>query len=299
MNKININKMNKINKDEETYLNLLKDILENGQIRDTRNSITISDFSKKIDFDISESFPLLTTKKMYWKGICHELLWFIHGKTDSKILENNDVNIWKGNSSREFLNSVNLNNYREGDIGPMYGFQWRHFNTEYKGCDYNYEGLGYDQLQNCIDLIKNDPTSRRIFMSAWNPSVLNKSVLAPCHLSYQFYVSNDNYLSCILYQRSADSFLGLPFNIASVSLLVYILANMTEKKPGKISIVIGDAHIYKDHIEAVKQQLERKPFPFPRLRIKNKHNNINDYVYEDFEIINYECHSPIKAKMIA
>ena len=283
---------------EEAYLNLLKDILENGQIRETRNSITISDFSKKIDIDISESFPLLTTKKMFWKGICCELLWFIHGKTDSKLLEAMDVNIWKDNSSREFLDSVGLNNYKTGDIGPMYGFQWRHFNGLYKGCDYNYDGEGYDQLQDCIDLIKNNPNSRRIFMSAWNPSVLNKSVLAPCHLSYQFYVK-DNYLSCILYQRSADTFLGLPFNIASVSLLVYIIANMTDKKPGKVSIVIGDAHIYQEHIDAVKKQLERKPFPFPQLRIINKHQNINDYIYEDFEIVNYECHPTIKAKMIA
>jgi len=287
-----------VTKGEESYLNLLKDILENGELRNTRNSVTISDFSKKIDIDISESFPLLTTKKMYWKGICSELLWFIHGKTDSKILENNDVNIWKGNSSREFLNSVGLNNYKEGDIGPMYGFQWRHFNAEYKGCESNYDGEGYDQLQDCINLIKNNPSSRRIFMSAWNPTVLKKSVLAPCHLSYQFYVSKDNYLSCILYQRSADTFLGLPFNIASVSLLVYILANMTDKKPGRISIIIGDAHIYEEHIKAVKIQLERAPFPFPQLRIKNKHNNINDYVYEDFEIINYQCHPIIKAKMI-
>ena len=287
-----------MSKGEDEYLNLLKDIIENGHLRETRNSITISDFSKKIDIDISESFPLLTTKKMFWKGICYELLWFIHGKTDSKLLEQNDVNIWKENSSREFLDSVGLYNYRTGDIGPMYGFQWRHFNGLYKGCDYNYDGEGYDQLQDCIDLIKNDPNSRRIFMSAWNPTVLNKSVLAPCHLSYQFYVK-DNYLSCILYQRSADTFLGLPFNIASVSLLVYILANMTDKKPGKVSIVIGDAHIYQEHIDAVKKQLKRKPFPFPQLRIKNKHDNINDYIYEDFEIVNYECHPTIKAKMIA
>jgi thymidylate synthase len=286
-------------KGEESYLNLLKDILENGELRHTRNSITLSDFSKKIDIDISESFPLLTTKKMFWKGICSELLWFIHGKTDSKILEKNDVNIWKANSSREFLDSIDLNNYKEGDIGPMYGFQWRHFNAKYKGCDSNYYGEGYDQLQDCIHLIRNDPTSRRIFMSAWNPTVLKKSVLAPCHLSYQFYVNKDNYLSCILYQRSADTFLGLPFNIASVSLLVYILANMTDKKPGRISIIIGDAHIYQEHIEAVKTQLKRKPFPFPQLRIKNKHDNINDYIYEDFEIVNYECHPTIKAKMIA
>jgi len=284
---------------EEAYLNLLKDILENGQIRETRNSITISDFSKKIDIDISESFPLLTTKKMFWKGICCELLWFIHGKTDSKLLEAMDVNIWKDNSSREFLDSVGLNNYKTGDIGPMYGFQWRHFNGLYKGCDYNYDGEGYDQLQDCIDLIKNNPNSRRIFMSAWNPCQLDEMVLPPCHISYQFYVSNDNKLSCILYQRSGDMFLGVPFNIASVSLLVYIIANITNKTPGSITLMIGDAHIYDNHVTQVKRQLNRIPYVLPKLIIKNKYKNINDYKYEDFEIINYNCHPALKADMIA
>ena len=287
-----------VNIDEIGYLNLLKELLVKGDLRETRNSKTISDFSKKIDFDISTSFPLLTTKKMFWKGICYELLWFIKGQTNSKILEDKGINIWKGNSSREFLDSVGLVQYKEGDIGPMYGFQWRHFNAPYRGCDESYEGEGIDQLQNCIDLIKNDPSSRRIYMSAWNPCQLKESVLAPCHMSYQFYVK-DEQLSCILYQRSADTFLGLPFNIASVALLVYILASITDKIPGKITVMIGDAHIYKDHIEAVKVQLEREPYPFPKLIIKNKHENINDYVYEDFEIVDYNHHPTISAKMIA
>lgn len=287
------------NTGEKGYLNLLKDLLENGELRDTRNSKTISDFSKKIDFDVSTSFPLLTTKKMFWKGICHELLWFIKGHTDSKILEDKGINIWKGNSSREFLDSLGLTHYKEGDIGPMYGFQWRHFNAPYRGCDANYGvGDGIDQLQNCIDLIRNDPSSRRIYMSAWNPCQLKESVLAPCHMSYQFFVK-DNKLSCILYQRSADTFLGLPFNIASVSLLVYILANMTDKLPGKVTVMIGDAHIYEDHIDAVRVQLEREPYQFPKLIIKNKHDNINDYTFEDFEIVDYHYHPTINAKMIA
>ncbi len=284
---------------EKGYLDLLEDLLKNGELRDTRNSKTLSDFSKKIDFDISNSFPLLTTKKMFWKGICHELLWFIKGNTNSKLLEEKGINIWKGNSSREFLDSIGLNKYKEGDIGAMYGFQWRHFNATYRGCDANYEGEGFDQLQNCIDLIKNDPTSRRIYMSAWNPSQLKDSVLAPCHMSYQFFVTGDNKLSCILYQRSADTFLGLPFNIASVSLLVYIIANMTDKIPYKVTVMLGDAHIYEEHIDAVKIQLEREPYEFPKLIIKNKHDNINDYVFEDFEIIDYKYHPTISAKMIA
>lgn len=283
---------------ENIYLDALRDILENGERRVTRNSVTLSKFSLKLDFDISSSFPLLTTKRMYWKGIAHELLWFINGNTNSKILENNGINIWKGNSTREFLDSVNLNNYEEGDCGPIYGFQWRHFGEKYKGMNYNYNGLGIDQLQNCINLIINNPSSRRIFMSAWNPIDLDEMCLPPCHVSYQFYVSSKKELSCIMYQRSGDMFLGIPFNIASVSLLVYLIANITNTIPHKISIIIGDAHIYENHIEQVKQQLSRNQYDLPILKIKNKYNNINDYKYDDLIIENYKCHPNIKAEMV-
>lgn len=283
---------------ENNYLNALKDLLENGTLRETRNSKTISKFSIKLDFDIRNSFPLLTTKKMFINGIIHELLWFIKADTNSKNLEKNNVNIWKGNSSKKYLESIGLNNYEEGDCGPIYGFQWRHFNSPYKGYDFNYNGLGIDQLQNCIDLIKNDPYSRRIFMSAWNPCQLNEMCLPPCHVSYQFYVNNKNELSCILYQRSGDMFLGVPFNIASVSLLVYMICNVTNTKPGYISLIIGDAHIYENHIEQVKLQLSRKPLDEPQLIIQNKYNNINEFKYEDFKFINYQHHPMIKAEMI-
>jgi thymidylate synthase len=285
--------------DENKYLDVLREILNNGTLRKTRNSNTLSLFSVKLDFDIKNSFPLLTTKKVYWKGVVEELLWFIRGDTNSKHLEEVKVGIWKGNSSREFLDKVGLDDYEEGDCGPIYGFQWRYFNSDYKGCNYNYNGTGIDQLQNCIDLINNDPFSRRIFMSAWNPIQLKKMCLPPCHVSYQFYVSNDNGLSCILYQRSGDMFLGIPFNIASVSLLVYILAYITGKTPDKISLVIGDAHIYEDHIEQVKEQLNRTTYNFPKLNIKHKKSNINEYTFEDFELIDYKCHPIIKAPMIA
>lgn len=288
---------------EEGYLFGLKEVLEKGELRKTRNSNTISLFGLKLDFDISESFPLLTTKKVYWKGVVEELLWFLKGDTNSKHLEEKNINIWKGNSSREFLDSVSLNDYEEGECGPIYGFQWRHFNAEYKGSNINYEGKGVDQLQNCIDLINNDPKSRRIFMSAWNPEQLDQMCLPPCHVSYQFYVSEKDELSCILYQRSGDMFLGVPFNIASVSLLVYIIAFITNKKPKKVTLMIGDAHIYEDHIEQVKIQLNRKPYKLPKLNIKDKHENnrknINEYTYDDFEIIDYQFHPTIPAKMIA
>jgi len=283
---------------EKIYLNSLQDILKNGEFRETRNSNTLSMFSIKLDFDIKNSFPLLTTKKMFSRGIIHELLWFIKSDTNSKNLEENNVNIWKSNSSRTYLDDNDLSDYEEGDCGPIYGFQWRHFNALYKGCDKNYEGYGIDQLQDCIELIKNNPFSRRIIMSAWNPCQLKEMCLPPCHISYQFYVSKDNYLSCILYQRSGDMFLGVPFNIASVSLLVYIIANMTNKSPGNISIIIADAHIYESHIDSVKIQLEREPYELPKLLIKNKHDNINNYKYEDFEIIDYKYHPRIKDKLI-
>lgn len=288
--------MNEAN--ENSYLNALKNVLENGELRTTRNSNTYSLFGVKIEIDISNSFPLLTTKKMFTKGIIEELLWFISGNTNSKRLEEKGVNIWKGNSCREYLDNIGLN-YEEGDCGPCYSHQWRHFNAPYKNCNQNYKGLGIDQLQNCIDLIKKYPTSRRIFMSAWNPCQLDEMVLPPCHISYQFYVSNDNKLSCILYQRSGDMFLGVPFNIASVSLLVYIIANITNKNPDKITLMIGDAHIYENHVQQVKIQLNRIPYSFPQLIIKNKHENINDYKYEDFEIVNYNFHAILKADMIS
>jgi thymidylate synthase len=297
MDKINI-KINE-NKDEYCYLNILSNILKNGCYRKTRNSNTLSIFGVKLDFNIKDTFPLLTTKKVYWKGIAEELLWFIKGDTNSKHLEEKNVNIWKGNSSREFLDNIGLNEYEEGDCGPIYGFQWRYFNTPYIGHNINYQGKGVDQLQNCIDLIKNDPFSRRIFFSAWNPEQIDKMCLPPCHVSYQFYVSHDRGLSCILYQRSGDMFLGVPFNIASVSLLVYLIASITDTYPDKVSLIIGDAHIYEEHIEQVKIQLDRTPYNFPKLNIKNKKTNINDYTYNDFEINDYLCHPVIKAPMIA
>jgi len=284
---------------EYSYLNALKDILETGERRQTRNSVTLSKFGIKLDFDISSSFPLLTTKRVYWTGVLHELLWFIKGNTNSKDLEKNNVNIWKGNSNREFLDSVNLCDNEEGDCGPIYGFQWRHFNAPYKGTKYNYDGLGIDQLKKCINLIRTDPSSRRIFMSAWNPVQMHEMCLPPCHVSYQFYVSSDKKLSCMMYQRSGDMFLGIPFNIASVALLVYIIANITDTLPGNISIVIGDAHIYESHIEQVKLQLSRTLYELPTLTIKQKINDIDSCTVDNFIIKNYKCHPGIKADMVA
>lgn len=290
------------NKNEYQYLNLLRKVRDKGTMRQTRNSNTISLFSEKMEFDISESFPLLTTKKVYFKGIAAELLWFINGKTDSKLLEKDKVNIWRGNSSREYLDSIGLNSNREGDCGPIYGFQWRHFNAKYKGPDEDYTGEGIDQLGRIIDLIKNDPMSRRMFMSGWNPCQLDEMALPPCHVSYQFYVRFENdtkYLDCMMYQRSGDLFLGVPFNIASTSMLVYILANICDIKPGKINIVIGDAHIYENHINQIEEQINRVPTHFPRLVINKKLNNLEELNYEDLVLEDYNPQPTIKASMIA
>jgi len=270
---------------ESNYLNALRDILENGKKRETRNATTISKFGITLNFDISTSFPLLTTKKMFWKGIYEELLWFIKADTNSKNLESKGVNIWTGNSSRNYLDSIGLNTYETGDCGPIYGFQWRHYNADYEGFDKDYTGKGIDQLQNCVDLIRNDPTSRRIYMTAWNPIRLKEMCLPPCHVSYQFYVEN-NTLSCMMYQRSGDMFLGVPFNIASTALLTYMICHITGLTPGSITLVIGDAHIYESHIDAVKEQLTRTPLPFPTLTFKNNHHNINDILAEDIELNN-------------
>lgn len=290
------------NKDEYEYLDLIKKVLELGTKKKARNSNTISLFSERMSFDISDFFPLLTTKRVFFKGIVKELLWFINAKTDSKELEKDKVNIWKGNSSMSYLNSIGLDNYKEGECGPIYGFQWRHFNAEYKGSDCDYTGKGIDQLANIIHLIKNDHNSRRMFMSGWNPCQLNEMVLPPCHVSYQFYVreiNNTKYLDCMMYQRSGDLFLGVPFNIASTSLLVYILSNICDIQPGRVHIIIGDAHIYENHIEQIKIQLERKPSHFPTLFIKKKLNCLEELYYEDIILQDYNPQETIKADMIA
>ena len=287
------------NRDEKKYLQLLEKILNNGSPKKGRNGTILSLFGERLEFDISDKFPLLTTKKMFWKGIVGELLWFLNANTDSKKLENNGVRIWQGNSSREYLDSIGLTEYKEGDCGPIYGFQWRNFNGTYYGTEKDYvkTGDGVDQLKEIIRLIKNEPNSRRIFMSGWNPTQMKQMALPPCHVSYQFYVQNGE-LSCQMYQRSGDMFLGVPFNIASTALLTYIIANITNLKPKKIILIIGDAHIYSEHVNAVQKQLTRKPKPFCKLHIKKKKENPEDFEKSDFELIDYESYGRIPAKMI-
>lgn len=292
---------------EEGYLDLLRRILDHGEIRKDRTGTgTKSLFGEQFNlvFDLTDNkLPIITTKKVEYEKIIKELLFFISGKTDTKILENQNVYIWKGNTSKQELDKLGLN-YEVGDAGPIYGFQWRHWNAEYKGCHEDYTGQGIDQLQNLINLIKNKPESRRLLLSAWNVSQIDEMCLPPCHVSSQFYISFDSdgspkYLDCMLFQRSADCFLGLPFNITSYCLLTYMIAHITGLKPRKFTHCIGDAHIYLNHIEQCELQLKNKPNPFPLLSFKNSQDlkNIDDFKLEHFIIENYICGQKIEGKM--
>jgi thymidylate synthase len=294
------------NIDENKYLDLIKKIIYIGDIRATRNSITKSIFGEKLEFDISSSIPFLTTKKLAWKTVIKELLWFLSGSTDNEILIQQNVNIWNGNASREYMDSVGFTERNINDLGPVYGHQWRHFNAEYIDNHTNYTNNGIDQIKNVLHLLKNDPMSRRILFSAWNPSQISQMNLPPCHILAQFYVSinndtNEKELSCQMYQRSADVGLGLPFNIASYAVLTYIFAKLTNMKPKKLIIVIGDAHIYKDHENKLMEQIKRKPYSFPQLIINpdKKYTDINDFKIDDFKIENYQYYDIIKMEMIA
>lgn len=290
---------NRMEHPEYNYLKLLENVYYCGEKRQTRNGITFSTFGKTLEFDVKKhGFPLLTTKKMFTKGIIKELLWFIKGHTNSNELSKDGVNIWKGNTTREFLDSIGLNHYSEGCAGPIYGYQWRHFNAPYDPIEMKHKSSGVDQLMNIINELKTNPNSRRLVMSGWNPEQMSQMCLPPCHVLYQFYVENGE-LSCQMYQRSADLFLGLPFNIASTTLLTYIIASMTNYNVGKVKICIGDAHIYNEHVENVLEQMTRMPLEFCRVSIKNKRETLEEWMYEDFSIENYTSHEPLKSIMIA
>ena len=284
---------------ETQYLGTLYDVISNGYERHTRNAVTHSKFMKTLICDLADGFPLLTTKKMFWKGIVEELLFFIRGNTDSTKLSNKGVKIWEPNTSREFLDSINFNNYPVGEMGPMYGYQWRHFNKPYPSSDNDYQGI--DQLKKIIEEIKTDPASRRIIMTDFNPQQVNQSVLYPCHsIVTQFYVEFGR-LNCSMYQRSGDLFLGIPFNIASTALLLSIVSELTGLEPGKVYLLIGDYHIYGSHADAVYEQLKRTPKKFPKLEMISFKTleDVENASFDDFKITGYECDSAIKASMIA
>jgi thymidylate synthase len=288
----------KINKEEQNYLDILDKILKEGIRTETRNGNTLSLFGEKMVFNMDNGFPLLTTKKMPWKTILRELLWFLSGSTDNKKLNEKNVHIWDGNATKEYMEQRGLD-YKEGDLGPIYGFQWKYFGAEYKTCDDNYDGKGINQIEYIINEITNNPSSRRIIMSAWNPPDLDKMALPPCHVMCQFYVNQiEKTLDCQLYQRSGDMFLGVPFNIASYSFLLYIISNITGYKPGKLIHILGDCHIYENHIDQVKEQIQRKTFKFPKLFMEPL-INIGFIDESLFNVKDYKSHPSIKGTMSA
>lgn len=287
---------------EYQYLNHLKTIMNDGEIRTNRTSIqTKSLFGQtQMRFDISNSIPLLTTRKLFFEGCLKELLFFISGKTDTKILENQGVKYWKGNTSRDFLDSRGLK-WEEGVMGPGYSHQWRHFNAEYDGHETDYTKQGYDQLVNVIESIKTDPFSRRHIVSAWNPCQLDEMALPPCHVLFQFNVSADKqYLDCMLLQRSGDMFLGVPYNIFMYSVLTYMVAHLTNLKPRYFYHTINDAHIYANHFDQVRKVLRRTPKPFPKLQFRGLHkiHDIDDFSIENFIIMDYSHWQHVKADMV-
>ena len=286
--------------DEHQYLNLISEIIKENELFVGRNGNTLSIFGNSMHFSLeNNTIPFLTTKKLAWKTCLKELLWFIKGDTSNERLNKQNVHIWDSNASREFLTSRSLEHYNDGDLGPIYGFQWRHFNAKYENCDSDYTNKGVDQLQNIIDLLKNPETrnSRRLIMSAWNPCQLKEMVLPPCHVMCQFHVKNDNKLCCSLYQRSGDVGLGVPFNIASYSFLTHILAKHCGLIADEFVYFLGNAHIYEEHIEKLEEQIKREPYKFPKLEILNKYDNIEDYTINDFKINNYEFHENINLLM--
>jgi dihydrofolate reductase/thymidylate synthase len=293
---------------EIQYLNLLRKTLK-GDYRSTRNSETYSIFSEKLSFDLTKGFPLLTTKKVFFRGVFEELMFFIRGQTDSKILEAKGINIWKWNTTKEFIQKCGLN-YEEGDMGPLYGFNWKHFGAEYVSCKTDYTNKGFNQIEEVLNLLENDPHSRRILLTDYNPSIAKQGVLYPCHsIIIQFYickVEEKFMVSMNMYQRSIDEFLGLPFNIASNALLLHLICNTLNIRknseiyfPDKLNIIMGDCHIYNSHLEAVKEQISRIPYDLPQINIKLAHKSLENYKWEDVEIQDYQSHSPIKAEMIA
>ncbi|MFA7435829.1 MAG: thymidylate synthase [Bacilli bacterium] len=284
------------------YLEFLEHIKKNGVVKEDRTGTgTISTFGYQMRFDLNEGFPLLTTKRVHLKSIIHELLWFISGDTNIKYLVDNDVRIWnewpfedykqsneyQNETMEEFVEKVKTDDEfmkKWGNLGPVYGYQWRHFEGKDAVCD---------QLANVIDQIKNNPDSRRLIVNSWHAAYIDRMALPPCHMMFQFYVQN-NKLSCQLYQRSADAFLGVPFNIASYSLLTMMVAKICNLELGEFVHTMGDAHIYLNHQEQVEKQLSRTPRSLPKMIIHGDQKSIDDFKYEDFELVDYNPHKGIK-----
>ena len=291
---------------ESAFLDLMSKILEQGQSNDDRTGVgTLSVFGEMLKYDLRDTFPLCTTKKMFVRGIFEELMFYLSGKTDNKILQLKNIHVWDGNTSKSFLTKRGLGHYEENDLGHTYGFNFRHFGAEYKGCGFDYgtgdSSVGYDQVANVINLIKNEPASRRIIIDLWDCSTVHKAALPPCLCKYQFHVNTSKKeLNLAIYLRSSDTFLASNWNACTGAILVHLLCNLEgiNLTPGELTVFIADAHLYKTHIEQVKEQISRSPFPFPKLIVKGeKKKDIMDFKYEDLSLIGYRSSAAIKAEM--
>ena len=311
---------------ETQYLDLIRHILDRGSREEGRNGAVYTSFGHSMRFSLKDGvWPLLTTKKVAWKACFHELMWFLGGKTDNRLLQAQGVHIWDANASRSFLDGRGLSHRSEGDLGPIYGFQWRHWNAPYDTCDDNYVGEGVDQIQYIIDALRGGGgggaggaggagggegrSSRRLLVSAWNPGQLDEMALPPCHVLMQFHVRENRYLSCALYQRSGDVGLGVPFNIASYSMLTHLMAHHCGLEADEFVYFLGNTHIYESHVEVLREQMGRDPLEFPRVRIGGEgsggggsrvRDRIEDYELSDIEWVRpYESHGVVKMAMVA
>lgn len=286
---------------EQQILDTLSTILKEGETRSDRTRIgTRSIFGVDMRFDLTDNnFPLITTRKLSLRMVFEELMWFLRGQTDAKILKDKKVPVWNANSSREFLDARGLSHYEEGDIGSAYGFQFRHFGAKYTDCHTDYTGQGFDQVEYVIKLLKTNPTSRRIIMNLWNPTTLDEVALPPCLMMYQFYVSEGKYLSCKLTQRSSDISLAGGWNIATGSLLVYMLSAICNLKPKELIWSVGDCHVYLNQIDGVKEQLKRTPKRPPKLHIVKTPHSLEEFEYNCFRLSNYTPHPAIKLALNA
>ena len=290
------------NIEEEQYITTLKNIVNNGIETNDRTGVgTLSIFGERFTYNLEDTFPALTTKKIFLRGIFEELMLYLSGQTNNKILNEKNIHIWDGNTSREFLDNRGLNHYQEGDMGETYGFNFRHYGGFYGTCNDNYNGIGFDQLEYVLYLIKNDPNSRRIIINLWNPATMNKAALPACLCFYQFYVDTKNKkLNLQIYIRSSDYFLANNWNTLTGAFLVNMICNLKDINltPGKLTVITGDTHIYKNHIDQVNENLTRTPRPFPKLIFNSgPKDSIYDYTYDDIKLLDYCPYKNIKASM--
>lgn len=287
--------------EEQQYLDLIDTIIKTGTRKVGRNdAVTYSIFGHTSRYSLrNNTLPLLTTKKVFTRGIIEELLWFLSGSTNANVLKDKNVHIWDGHTTKEHYETCGLD-YESGDVGPLYGFQWRHSGVDYKGMNHDYKGQGVDQISNVVEQLKSNQNSRRHVVCSWNTIDIPSMVLPPCHCLFQFYIDDEG-LSCQIYQRSGDVGLGVPFNIASYAILTHLIAKLVGVPAKELVCVLGDAHIYESHIDALKEQITREPFPFPTLEITKDIKSVADIermIVTDFKIHNYKHHDAIKMKMV-